>query len=1195
MCIKNKTTTNKTDTLKMEIPVYTPMQDENVLAEYALEQVIRIEEFDELYSHRMEMLEDNLQQPIVEQIEQIEQIVPLQEQPVLSEQSKKEKKAELKHKNKKLKKGKKLTPYATVYTVDLTEQIIKQMKEKVNERESELPMSEEKVQKIKKSVLEKEYSANKYTSDYVATHLEEVLKEQDELKEFLDLFKEDTEKYANMTPYEKFRVSILKEFYTISENALSSALQVHGLEYKEEGMKLLQVGECSEKIEEREIKNNTDVKVLDNITKSFSKYQEEFLEKESEKVLDKVTEERKNIYNELHEEMKKNEETSFINLKLSDITYYEWIRDTKELITSHPQEYKENKKLIDILFIDIQKMMEVLSAYKIKIENIVVAMYDEDKVKDLEVKKVLEQQLNIGSDQYEKLFGRVLILSKSIEHLLQGSELSDKDALVFKEYNKYYDPILTSKEQSQYYAEVYKKKEDIFEQTLEKKEQKDVLNTDIKNMLQVLVKAGNVAHNEDVKNYINEIMFILEQEDKLIQKFEKNEYGDEEWENTIINISFNMTKLRNLEKNLFEYIKEQIMNLDVQNFVDATDEELMYQQDELINIGMLGQMINEIDAANATIMSHGQEIFENLLKGKNRNVLEGMEATKRLKEILLSKKFFAMKDEYLGDLKERFNLYASLGQGYMMKARALSMMDAYKKGVLTEKALTLQEKEEVIAQLGYISEDNILEYAKYQYIVAMDTIEEVSNRYANNEEFQKFFKEHEFIGKETAHKEYDNLQTEVEEYLQKIELESSGKEEQKDRRQLIRSEYTKISKEITDIEDLKKELRELFEAAIEKEYCVTKDRDGNYNRYKTISYREISYKWDAEDLKDRQANKLEKFQKELKNLPKKFGISHVGGQKYSDVDNIRNIVAGDVIKKFNIKYYDFEVSETELEEELKINIEKEIQKLGLEKNMSEDEIIFRKEVIKYVDEELLFRIKGRIELRKKWMEDWNEKIEDLKTKRANLEKNTRLKKGLRLKNALTANNYHLAGEKEPLIKEPIFHSYSSIEQYEEFRNMKEQDFFTMCENLAAGSLEITEKSTKEEIKKYRERNITGLITYKKHMYEHYKALENKYKHNFPTTEYILSHYEEIEKDFANVQVDADLVEHVPKEVLNKEKKEDLDAYHLVLFYNRFGGAILNFIKANIINGNYSDRECREQMKNFIRDERASYEYVNRNF
>lgn len=172
--------------------------------------------------------------------------------------------------------------------------------------------------------------------------------------------------------------------------------------------------------------------------------------------------------------------------------------------------------------------------------------------------------------------------------------------------------------------------------------------------------------------------------------------------------------------------------------------------------------------------------------------------------------------------------------------------------------------------------------------------------------------------------------------------------------------------------------------------------------------------------------------------------------------------------------------------------------------------------------------------------------------------------------ALTATSgYVLADQKigdSETVNEPLFRSYASMEGYDSFREMSEEDFKTMCMKLSAGAF-AKENASPEEIELYRAQNVEGLLMYKEPMRKHYEMLEEKFHHKVPSVEYIEEHLTELEDLFGNIQVDTNLVVH-ERDMIDFTKPEDVRLYHLVLTYNAIGAYVTGIANAMFTTGDY---------------------------
>ena len=115
------------------------------------------------------------------------------------------------------------------------------------------------------------------------------------------------------------------------------------------------------------------------------------------------------------------------------------------------------------------------------------------------------------------------------------------------------------------------------------------------------------------------------------------------------------------------------------------------------------------------------------------------------------------------------------------------------------------------------------------------------------------------------------------------------------------------------------------------------------------------------------------------------------------------------------------------------------------------------------------------------------------------------------------------------------------------------------------------------------------MIYKKHMKEHYMALEDKFGHKIPDAYYIIEHYKELVPLFANIQTDENLVLNSP-DIINLTDEEDVYLYHLVSVYSAIGHFI-HFV-VGTVTGERMNAEAAERMASgIIEKAKESFEYV----
>jgi hypothetical protein len=154
---------------------------------------------------------------------------------------------------------------------------------------------------------------------------------------------------------------------------------------------------------------------------------------------------------------------------------------------------------------------------------------------------------------------------------------------------------------------------------------------------------------------------------------------------------------------------------------------------------------------------------------------------------------------------------------------------------------------------------------------------------------------------------------------------------------------------------------------------------------------------------------------------------------------------------------------------------------------------------------------------------------------------------------LHLQNFKLVGDKADVFKEPIFRAYGAIEGVDAIREMDDETYARMLEEMAEGAF-LDETATPEEIEQARNTNKAGLRTYYDQMKKHYDMMEEKYGLEMPDISWVMLHLHDIIRDVAVTQVDGHLIQH-EKEVLNPDNPEDLRLIHHVNYFRQFAVVI----------------------------------------
>lgn len=159
---------------------------------------------------------------------------------------------------------------------------------------------------------------------------------------------------------------------------------------------------------------------------------------------------------------------------------------------------------------------------------------------------------------------------------------------------------------------------------------------------------------------------------------------------------------------------------------------------------------------------------------------------------------------------------------------------------------------------------------------------------------------------------------------------------------------------------------------------------------------------------------------------------------------------------------------------------------------------------------------------------------------------------------LHLSSFKLTGDAEPLFGEAIFRAFGSMEGLDVFREMNDESYNLMLDEMAEGAF-LDETATKEEIEAAREKNKNGLRTYYNHIKVHYDMMEKKYGLDMPDVSWIMLHAEEVIRDLATTQVDGHLIQH-EKEELKRSDAGDARLIHQVNYFCQLACAITGVVK-----------------------------------
>ena len=204
--------------------------------------------------------------------------------------------------------------------------------------------------------------------------------------------------------------------------------------------------------------------------------------------------------------------------------------------------------------------------------------------------------------------------------------------------------------------------------------------------------------------------------------------------------------------------------------------------------------------------------------------------------------------------------------------------------------------------------------------------------------------------------------------------------------------------------------------------------------------------------------------------------------------------------------------------------------------------------------------------------------------------NDELLLALRIKRKLCDNDFRYTGEKKALIGEAMFRSFHSSEFLRGIQDMPEDEYMDMLKDLSEGAF-YDEHTPKEKITEAREINERGMRKYFDRIMKHYEYLEQKYGYTYPDVGWVMLHREELSEDFANLQVDDNLV-NFDRTVLKADSYQDQRLKELVFFYHDFGG-FLDGVYFNAISAGQvaSTKDFEEKVDEFFPEMKKHKQYL----
>ena len=391
-------------------------------------------------------------------------------EPELDEKALKEKR---KRQQKDLKAGKKLSVHATCYTSPIMDYEAQRRIIEVNQE----PLDDTALDELKEKIFHRKMSAGMFDPDYLGEHYAEVREEMDELRLFLDVFKEEGspeyEEYRTTHPLsnaERAKISNLELIYEAMHNAWKAALAVHCINVTEGDENPFMVGNFAPN---RETKQECGLKkeLLKQIISQSD-------EAQTEELFSHILENQQLDTNlQRSNYMKKNPELNdlFGEVNFFSEKTYDKIASLQKKIHApeNAANYKANREAIDKILADLIRMEAVSCPIRQELAgwNGTVNALKQDGAADIDPRVLM------GKNRADRLSPRILAyenrsreLTSVIDYLITGDaeSMSPMKWRLLSSYRGEAHNTVTIEEGPEFYTAYVKEKHRLFEEACER-------------------------------------------------------------------------------------------------------------------------------------------------------------------------------------------------------------------------------------------------------------------------------------------------------------------------------------------------------------------------------------------------------------------------------------------------------------------------------------------------------------------------------------------------------------------------------------------------------------------------------------------------------------------------------------------------------------------------------------------------------
>ncbi len=680
------------------------------------------------------------------------QVAPVMDPPPEPELSGKDMRSKRRQAKKNIEKGKKIQRNVTAYTVPI---LASESKRAEEQRTPYTPVPDENVFARVSSL---SFNAYEFTPEFVGEHFEAVFGKYSDMARFDEMYSnKESAAYQALDDAQKVRADVLLIIFTKMHDAFVSALHSNGLKLNEDGGVS---PDPNANIEADRAENEIKVRILKDEILDSAQTAERVLNK---KVDDMFTP--PPITDGMITMQRNMADTVDMNLGCRSVESYRMVGDLQTYIETmrsrltgdDADDRADTADRILVNYVSIVQKADLLAArYAAGSER----LQDADD-SSLVVKRARQQAEEMRT-QYDLLSRRREMMEHCVQHLLEGKEVSDAEAIFLKE--KYqYDGAFAQKQQRDFdsatcYKRIYSSRRAAYEKAVGSvfpdEDSAHYLDGTRGRMMMLMKVAESDADEEKQAEATehNEAIVILAKEIDMLEEGRKAHPRDPGAYSQIED-----TVGRDLSE-LLPPLLDKIMNFDTRRLNGASDEELLAMQEEIIDLNLAGQMVT--DLAKYNVSSEDRVSIRDRYLGKPRELPEG--ATPEQK---------AAYDEAIVQFHRKsaiFGAKCTLIQGAMMQARSVAVLHAQKTVQLKpEDIFSAGEMNKVGSQLqGDTPQEQCRNYFVKYYGMGQTQMDGGLTRLMNGSDIKQYVLAHQSTEREAAHEEIVGRLDDLNEYIE---------------------------------------------------------------------------------------------------------------------------------------------------------------------------------------------------------------------------------------------------------------------------------------------------------------------------------------------------------------------------------------------------------------------------------------------